>query len=723
MIDEREAGPTFGLDQIGWIDFETKGPENLKAAGATRYATSADALILAYAIGAGPVKTVQARAGDTLDLADLPTELLAHHAKVMHGNAVWAAWNMGFDRAIWNYACKALPLLEPHHTIDVMAQAVASGLPPDLEMAAKMCGVPYQKNPAGPELIKLFCLPDSTGTRYSHPEEWRAFLRYAGDDIAAMRSLFQHTRQLPLAEWREYWAMEAVNERGVAIDLTMAAHAAKLAAEDKGRSQVELMTLTSGRVTSVDEVKKITAWLMERLPPEGRAILTTREEEVDEETGAVKKPAKHALTRRQVERLIAYVKDHDLNNLVLADGQPVADVLRVLQIRLYGGSKTPAKFSKMLGQQVDGVLFGQYVFNGAAQTGRASSRGVQIHNLARDVLPHEAVAIGALLAGTGYDAFEALTADSPVARQLSLLIRPTFVPSGNNVFVWSDWSQIEARITPWLAGVESRLAIFREVDADPEKPDLYTRTAAAVSRVDVKDVTKSMRQRGKVMELALGFCGGKGALQNMAANYGMHLSDAEAQQQVDQWREVNPWAQDYARRLWEAMRYAMDAKPTPRDPVMVGKVGFMFAPEYLGGTLVMQLPSKRVLTYRRIKWEYIDEKDDDGNKIGEKLELTFARGYGRIKLWPGFLVENVTQAVAADILRGTLRRLVNAGFDVRAHTHDEIILESPLELADGVAAELRSIMRQGFDWSEGLPLMSEETLAYYYTKDPESHGL
>ena len=62
------------------------------------------------------------------------------------------------------------------------------------------------------------------------------------------------------------------------------------------------------------------------------------------------------------------------------------DLLRVLQIRLYGGSKTPAKFGKMLQQQVDGVLYGQYVFNGAAQTGRASSKGVQIHNLARDTL-------------------------------------------------------------------------------------------------------------------------------------------------------------------------------------------------------------------------------------------------------------------------------------------------------------------------------------------------
>ena len=76
---------------------------------------------------------------------------------------------------------------------------------------------------------------------------------------------------------------------------------------------------------------------------------------------------------------------------------------RVLQIRQYGGSKTPAKFARMLDQQVDGVLYGQYVFNGAAQTGRASSKGVQIHNLARDTIKGEADAIEHIYSGCSYD--------------------------------------------------------------------------------------------------------------------------------------------------------------------------------------------------------------------------------------------------------------------------------------------------------------------------------
>lgn len=88
-----------------------------------------------------------------------------------------------------------------------------------------------------------------------------------------------------------------------------------------------------------------------------------------------------------------------------------------------------------------------------------------------------------------------------------------------------------------------------------------------------------------------------------------------------------------------------------------------------------------------------------------------------------FVVSNCVQAVAADVLRGTLVRLARRGAMVRLHTHDEVLLECPRAEADDVAIGLRDTMREGFDWSDGLPLMSEETQAYYYTKHEGSHGL
>ena len=122
------------------------------------------------------------------------------------------------------------------------------------------------------------------------------------------------------------------------------------------------------------------------------------------------------------------------------------------------------------------------------------------------------------------------------------------------MFVWSDWSAIEARITPWLAaspGAERVLDIFRANDRDPTRPDIYTIAAADIlHKNDPSGVTKSERNIGKVATLALGFGGSVGALQRMALNYRISLDDAEARRIVDAWREANPWAREF----WGAHR-------------------------------------------------------------------------------------------------------------------------------------------------------------------------
>jgi DNA polymerase len=251
VADERANGPTFALADVCFIDFETRSSVDIRQAGAVRYATQADAIILTYAIGSAPVRTIAVRDfSRPLDLVDLPTGLLAFHAKVMNGTGVYAAWNAGFDRAVWNFSTLGFPELKPHQIIDVMAQGAASGLPADLSAAAKD-GL-QAKDKEGRKLIKLFCLPGSTATPQTNPEQWRAFLGYAAQDVEAMRAVFLQTRQLTLAEWREYWAMEAINDRGAAIDLKLVERAAALAAEDKVRSKAELRAITGDPKMTVD---------------------------------------------------------------------------------------------------------------------------------------------------------------------------------------------------------------------------------------------------------------------------------------------------------------------------------------------------------------------------------------------------------------------------------------------------------------------------------------
>jgi DNA polymerase len=312
----------------------------------------------------------------------------------------------------------------------------------------------------------------------------------------------------------------------------------------------------------------------------------------------------------------------------------------------------------------------------------------------------------------------------PVSRKLSLLVRPTLVARPGKIFVWSDWANIEARVLPWLAGDDrgalERLQIFRAVDADPSVPDLYTRTAAKLSHISVKEVTKPLRQRGKVAELALGFGGANAALQAMGAGYGLHLNDGEARTIVDQWRVDNQWCvrfwgkhnHDESYGLWGAALTALD---NPHRITTAGRIRFIYMPEMMK-SLLMILPSGRMLTYRDIKFERVADLDDDDQVIGYSTKLRFHKGYYRSVIWHGTLCENAVQATAADILRGTLVRLEEEGMGATAHTHDEVLLEVPEADAELATGLLRDTMRQGFDWSDGLPIMSDEETGYYYSK-------
>jgi hypothetical protein len=85
-----------------------------------------------------------------------------------------------------------------------------------------------------------------------------------------------------------------------------------------------------------------------------------------------------------------------------------------------------------------------------------------------------------------------------------------------------------------------------------------------------------------------------------------------------------------------------------------------------------------------------------------------------------FLVHNCTQATAASILRQTLVRLdvEEKDAEIVLHTHDEVGGEVSTAKARAFAERLETVMTQGFDWTEGLPLAAEISTAWWYTKNP-----
>ena len=231
--------------------------------------------------------------------------------------------------------------------------------------------------------------------------------------------------------------------------------------------------------------------------------------------------------------------------------------------------------------------------------------------------------------------------DVPVARKLALLVRPALIAGPGKVFVWSDWSAIEARVTPWLAaseGAEKVLDIFRANDRDPTRPDIYMIAAADIlHKNDPSGVTKTERASRQGRDRwRSAFGGSVGALKNMALNYRIHLEDAEARRIVDAWRAANPWAREFwgAHRdgesfgLWGA---AMRAWEAPGEITTAGRLAFVYRADYLGGALFMALPSGRLLTYPRPRWRDVDILDKDGKPTGEKTSraVVSARPWAR----------------------------------------------------------------------------------------------
>ena len=332
----------------------------------------------------------------------------------------------------------------------------------------------------------------------------------------------------------------------------------------------------------------------------------------------------------------------------------------------------------------------------------------------------------------------------PPAKKLSLLLRPAFIAERGCTLVWGDFSNIEARVLPWLAatpGAEAKLDIFREVDADPSLPDVYVRTAGDLLDRDPQELWDAMhtdghpeqkfakdarQSHGKVPELSLGFGGGVGALMKMAVNYGVYFEEHKAKEVVAQWREKNAWAKSFwgshgrqgSYGLWGAINSAIE---NPETIFPVGRVAYVYDPGYLNGTLFCALPCGRLLTYPSIKWEWREVEDKETKQVRDVYQLTFMKGYGRKAMWHGIAAENITQATAASVLRRTLKRL-DAREDLRAvmpvvmHTHDEIVTEPVERYAMTAARILCETMERNDEWDEGLPLASEITENWYYSK-------
>jgi DNA polymerase len=709
-------------EDLIFVDVETRSFEDVTVHGAARHLAKGRVTIFTYAIGDGEVKDwvlPSFEPGLKLNWADAPGDLLDALQEVEEGRKWFVAHNAGFEYNAFTRGMVGLEDFRVEWLICSMVQGMRSHLPADLAGAAKAIGL-TQKQASGKALIKLFADEAGTATPLTHPVEWQQFRDYARDDVAAMRDVFFATMPLSRRMWREYWASERINHRGVAVDLPFVRGAAALAAKLTVKANADIERLTGGKIKTVGQNKALLDWVRHELRrlPEVDRLLTAEYDMEEDEDGERVSVAKYSLGRKLVEALMGYLKA--INE---KDGLTDAEwtVLQVLEIRLFGAGATPKKYQKILNAvDHDGRLKGQFIYGGASATLRYSSKGVQVHNLARSTvgtLDDEVDAIE-LITEHGAGAYEAIQKRwGYVGKVLSYLIRPAFVAEEGNTLVFVDWSSIQAIICPWITGDDDAQPLLDAVRAnhrDPSLPDLYKVQAGKMLKKPPLEITKSERQSyGKSVQLGFQFLGGENSLHAMGRIYGVTFTDEEAREAKQLWREENRWAMRFGDRVWQGVLWCMK---NPGEPYTVGRMTLVYDPVYLRGTLFAVMPNGDPLCYTGIAWREVTSKDKDSGEEKTETRLTVRKGRGVMPIWIGEFVNNFVQGVEAAMLRHCLHIMEDRGLNVVLHVHDDICVECPSDLAETVEQEMLKIMCTNEEWNEGLPIAAEPTRWDWYTK-------
>lgn len=655
------------------IDIETRSSVDIGKAGLYKYAQSPDFRILLFAFqeDGNPVEVVDLAQGE--EIPEHAVRMLADPDVTKH------AYNAAFEWYCLNRAGYQTPLEQWRCT---MAHGLYCGYTAGLDTTGKAIGLPQdkQKLAAGKALIRYFCVPcrptKTNGNRtWNQPwhakEKWELFKEYNRQDVVTERAILNRLEQFPMPEAEQkQWQMDVLmNAFGVRVDTELIKGALYIDAVSTQELTEEAVRITG--LGNPNSGAQLVPWLNTQCGKE-------RFQDIQKAT-------------------VADALDH-------REDYP-EDVRRMLEIRQQLGKTSIKKYvamdtAKGEGDRVRGLT--QYY--GANRTGRWAGRMVQMQNLPRNYLKTLDYARN-LVKDKNYAGLKLLYGNVPDT--LSQLIRTAFIPSEGNKFVVSDFSAIEARVIAWLAGEQW----VNEVFATHGK--IYEATAAQMFGVPVERIAKgnpeySLRQKGKVATLALGYQGGTSALIAMGA-LNMGLTEDELPDIVSRWRQANPRIRD----LWYAVENAALAAMESAQPQAIRGLIFALEGDLLYGQsfLTVRLPSGRKLYYPKpfLKENQFGKQALHYYTVGQQTrKWEVASTYG------GKMTENIVQAIARDCLAVTLERIYDRGLQTVFHVHDEVIIDAPMETT---VEEICDLMAEPIPWAPGLILKGAGFESSYYMKD------
>ena len=645
------------MSTILGIDIETYSSVPLPKCGVYRYVEAPDfeILLLSYAFDDGPVITIDLAYGEKL-----PVELVA---ALDDPTVIKAAYNAQFERV-----CLSRYLghwLDPHQWRCTAVMASYLTLPARLADVAVALKLTQQKMEEGKELIRYFsvpCKPTKTnGGRTRNlpaeaPDKWAVYKQYNAQDVETERAVRKALEAWPLPEheWEVYALDQIINDRGVRVDKRLVKNA--IAVDEVFTEAAYQRAKELTWLENPGSVNQLKAWLADQdMPMESLAKKIVQEKAA------------------QAEGIVA----------------------ELLNLRLEL-SKTSVKKYEAIARTVcrDGRVHGLLQFGGASRTFRWAGRSVQIQNLPQNHLPDLSLAREIVKTGDE-EQLELLFGSVP--NTLSELIRTAFIPKDGCRFIVADFSAIEARVLAWLAGEEWVLDEFRG------KGKIYEATASRMFHIPQETIVKGhpnyeYRQKGKQATLSCGYGGGVGALKAMGAK----MPEEEMQPLVDAWRAANPSIVAFWGALDRAARKVIRSKTSTH----VGKLTLYWKDD----KMLVRLPSGRNLCYQS---PHFTENRFGSDAIGYYAPNAAGQMVEQ-ETFGGKLAENVTQAIARDILAHAMLNLEAAGYPIVFHIHDEAVMEAPF--GKGSTEDACRIMAIQPEWAKDLPLRADGDEMPYYQK-------
>jgi len=673
------------------IDFETYSEADLKKVGAYEYSMHDSTEILCVAWRTGTRKQLKkSKRKDTKIWAprlgsDSPYSLSDFLSLILDTDIVLVAHNAFFEQCITRnvfarkdmYSMKKKimdAVRDPERWRCTIAQAQSYGFPRRLEYIGEALDLTTKKDMEGAAILKKFMKPrkptkDDPATRHDDHTDFMRLLEYCETDIGSEVELFTTLPMLPDEEQAVWCLDQRINFRGYEVDRKLAIAASEITEVEKNELNNKALFDTGGQVVSLTQVAAVRKLLEE----EGVYLPNLQKKTVEDAISA---------------------GTLDLDSVAL----------RVLKARQSVGLTSLAKyavFERM--SRSTGRVRGGLNYHGAS-TGRWSANGVQPQNLSKPpiwLLGQQALA--AEIASTGDTEMLRLLWGDPL-QVLGGCVRSTIVAKKDHRLQVLDFAQIEARVVNWLADDEEYLERFAA------KQPIYEEAGASIFNMSVADVIalgKDSYPRfvGKTSELGAGFQMGWERFQQQCEQFGQPVSDEIAKKAIDTYRSNHPLIV----KLWRKVQdHAILAVKNPGR--MYGTTDkYIFYVD--GDFLFCELPSGRRLAYHKPEVRYEKKWGNVYPKLHHWGADNTRGGKWRFEsTYGGKLVENITQAVARDVMVSSIGRCEDQGWRTILMVHDEAVFETPLPgfgKDQFSFKECKRLMEIRPDWAKTLPIAVE----------------